>query len=285
MTLRWLVLLALVPAVAAEGQAYSSRAEAIRDPRLHAVRARYDSGFAKVVAAVDTANERLAPLRLLARFKNAHVGWAVQYGDTIVAMVPSPASAWLVVVPPDHPALSDLGSVLVPDKTATVPAVRVKPDLIAPTWAGVFLAYELSHVADAVMAVLPADPTESDFRKAQVRAYGLEYMATVAAGGPAYVRRLDSLIALVAPTSLHALASRTVSVLRGAYAGLDSLLGDIPPLSNIEEQRRAGVFAISMLFRFAEVNGRPDRELEAALHCLPACERRLRGAVVVPPRP
>jgi hypothetical protein len=283
MTIRRLILLACVPAVAAEAQAYSSGAEASRDPRLRAVGARYDSGFAKVVAAVDTADERLAPLRQFARFKKEHVGWAVQYGDTIVAMYPQGGSAWLVVVPPDHPALADLGSVLVPDPTATVPAVRVKPDLIAPVWAGIFLAYELSHLADAVL--LPADPTKSGFRKAEARAYGLEYMATVAVGGPAYVRRLDSLIAAVAPTSLHALASTIPSVLRGAYASLDSLFGDIAPVSNIEEQRRAGVFAVSMLFRFAEVNGRPLSELEAALQCLPDCRRRLGGAVVVPQRP
>src|SRR5918996_4836747 len=136
MTLRWLILLVCVSAVAAQGQAHSSSAQPTRDPRLHAVRARYDSGFAQVVAAVDTTDERLAPLRLFARFKNDHVGWAVQYGDAFFAMGPSRARAWLVVVPPDHPALAELGSVLVPAKTASVPVVRVKPDLIAPTWAG-----------------------------------------------------------------------------------------------------------------------------------------------------
>lgn len=261
------VALGLLNATAAQAQ--TARADDLALAR--AVATRYDSAFAAMVARVDSADPQLGVLHSLAGFKSRHVAWAVEREGALFAIAPSQAAAWLVVVPENDPMFARMESILTPAHDATVPATRIKPDTIAAPWAAIFLSYALSHLADQVMEVLPADPSPSDLTRASLRAYGLEYRAAQAIGGRPFVAHLDSIVALERPDSAVALALRLPDVLRRDYDALNGYFGTQAALTDREEQRRAGVLAISVLFRYAGTRNVSDEELGRALHCFGGC--------------
>lgn len=260
---------ATLAALPVSGQSTTSTAD--RDTPQHLLSVHYDSAFAALVATIDSTDTELAPLLSLARFKALHVAWAVERQGAIYALVPSRARAWLVAVPREDPAFARMGSILERDGGASVPAVRIKTEFISSRWAAIFLTFELSGLADDVLDIMPAAPTDADHLAASLRAYELEYLATLAFGGAGYAVALDTLLSNARPATARQLAEQLPVLLRQHFPTLDSHFGGVDALTEREEQRRAGVFAMSLLLRFASRAQLTDEEIGAAMRCFGGC--------------
>lgn len=260
---------ATLAALPVSGQSTTSTAD--RDTPQHRLSVHYDSAFAALVATIDSTDTELAPLLSLARFKALHVAWAVEREGAMYALVPSRARAWLVAVPREDPAFARMGSILERDDGATVPAVRIKTEFISPQWAAIFLTFELSGLADEILEVMPAEPKEEDYLAASLRAYELEYLATLASGGARYAVMLDTMLSNARATTARQLAERLPELLGQHFAALDGHFGGVQALTEREEQRRAGVFAMSLLLRFAARAQLTNEEIGAAMRCFGGC--------------
>jgi hypothetical protein len=147
----------------------------------------------------------------------------------------------------------------------------VKEDTIAVAWAAVFLAYELSHLRDEVLDLLPPEPKSLQLAASSRRAYGAELAALRALAGSALDAHLDSVIAASAPKTARAFAEGMVPVLQRGFDTFDALVSSQKALTRREEQRRAGVYAAALLLRFAELRFLSDEDFAAALRCMGGC--------------
>ena len=93
-------------------------------------------------------------------------------------------------------------------------------------------------LADDVLGTLPSNPTEADHLGASLRAYELEYRA---------------------------------SLVKVQFASLDGLISSTKALSKREAERRAGVFAMGLLLRFAAQRDLSDEEIGRAMRCFGGC--------------
>src|SRR6266571_6539796 len=122
---------------------------------LSDIRATYDSGFARLIAALpasarDTASD-LWPLWQVGRFRAQSVAWVRMSGSRYLALARGPRMpAWLVIVPPGSDALRHMGGTLQLDPTATILVAQIAPEHVTATWAGVFLTHQLSLLASYV---------------------------------------------------------------------------------------------------------------------------------------
>lgn len=236
------------------------------------VAARYDSAFSALVTAArqDTAKYRW--ILELADFKAERIGWGVELNGSLRAVTTVRREAYLVVVPSDDPAYARMGSIMETDPGATLRATRVKADTIAGAWAAIFLAFELSHLRDDILGLLPEDATSAQFAASSRRAYGAEYLAALALGGGATEQFLDSVLTAVGPESLRSLAEGARAILRQSFDRFDAHIATQKALTEREEQRRAGVYAVSLLLRYAETRDVSDLEFAGALRCVGGCK-------------
>jgi hypothetical protein len=244
------------------------------DPNLalgQHVAARYDSAFASLVAAASRDTSTFGWLLELASLKAERVGWAVENRGTLRAVTTTRREAYLVVVPADDPAYARMGSVMETDAGATLRATRVKADTIAGAWAAIFLAFELSHIRDDLLALLPRTAKPAQFATSSRRAYAAEYLAARALGGHALEHHLDSVLTAVAPESIQTLAEGMRPVLQQSFVRFDGLITSQKALTEREEQRRAGVYAVSLLLRYVETRAVSDLDFAAALRCMGGC--------------
>ena len=235
------------------------------------VAARYDSAFASLVSAARRDSTTFGWLLELARLKSERIGWAVENKGQLRAVTTTRRAAYLVVVPADDPAYVRMGSIMETDPDATLRATRVKADTIAGEWAAIFLAFELSHLRDDILGLLPQNAKPAQFAASSRRAYGAEYLAARALGGPAVEQHLDSVLKAVAPASARSLAEGMRPILQQSGDRFDALLAAQNALTEREEQRRAGVYAVSLLLRFADARAVSDSEFAAALRCVGGC--------------
>ena len=252
----------------------SGRAQAGADANLalgRQVAARYDSAFAALVAAAARDSATFGWLLELATFKSRRIGWAVEREGSLRAVTTARREAYLVVVPQDDPAYARMGSVMETDNGATIRATRVKADTIATAWSAVFLAFELSHIRDDLLGLLPPDAKPAQFAASSRRAYGAEYLAARVIGGPPLEAHLDSVLTALAPRSVRALAEGLRPELRRSFDRFDALVSTQRALSEREEQRRAGVYALSLVLRYSEQHEISDVDFAAALRCIGGC--------------
>lgn len=235
------------------------------------VAARYDSAFAALIETASADTAAYGWLLDLARLKAERIGWAYEQNGQLLAITTRRREAFLVVVPADDPAYARMGSIMETDPGASVRATRVKEDMIAGPWAAIFLAFELSHIRDDVLGLLPETATPEQFAKATRRAYGAEYLAARATGGRPLVQHLDSVLAANVTKSAQELAEGLIPVLRQSFDRFDSLISPQKALTTREEQRRAGVYAAALLLRYAERRPLSDTEFASALQCLGGC--------------
>lgn len=236
------------------------------------VAARYDSAFSALVIAARQDTAAFGWILELARLKAERVGWGVELNGSLRAVTTVRREAYLVVVPSDDPAYARMGSIMETDADASLRATRVKADTIAGAWAAVFLSFELSHIRDDILGLLPQDATPAQFAASSRRAYSAEYLAARALGGRATEQHLDSVLTTVAPESIKALAEGVRPILRRSFGGFDALLTTQRALTEREEQRRAGVYAVSLLLRYAETRAVSDQDFGAALRCIGGCQ-------------
>src|SRR5436189_192964 len=130
---------------------------------LSSIRATYDTGFARLMAALpasarDTSSE-LWPVWQIGQFRTQAVAWVQMSGDRYLALSRgSRMPAWLVVVPPGSDALRRMKGTLQMDPTATILVAQIAPEQVTVTWAGVFLTHQLSLLASYVQGdTLPSD--------------------------------------------------------------------------------------------------------------------------------
>lgn len=237
------------------------------------VAARYDSAFAVLVARAEQDSSRYRWLLELAQFKRERLGWGVESEGRVLAVTPARRDAWLVVVPATDPAYGRMGSILESDPGATVVSTRVKEDSIALAWAAVFLAFELSHLRDEVLDLLPPEPKSLQLAASSRRAYAAELAALRALAGPAMDAHLDSVITATGPKTAVEMAEGILPVLRSGFDTFDALVSSQKALTEREEQRRAGVYAAALLLRLAEQRFQSDEEFAAALRCMGGCRQ------------
>jgi hypothetical protein len=235
------------------------------------VAARYDSAFAALVAVARTDTSAFGWLLELARLKAERVGWAYERNGELRAITTIRREAYLVVVPVGDPAYARMGSIMETDHGASVRATRVKADTMAGAWAAIFLAFELSHIRDDLLQLLFEDSKPALFAASSRRAYGAEYLAARALGGRAVEQHMDSVLTAVAPESPKALAEGIRPVIQKSFDRFDALISSQKALTEREEQRRAGVYAVALLLRYAETRGMNDSDFAAALRCVGGC--------------
>lgn len=234
--------------------------------------ARYDSAFLALELRARSDTTAYAWLLELARFKAQRVGWGVEQSGTIRAVTRVRRDAYLVVVPTDDPAYKRMGSIMETDSDASVRATRVKADTIAAEWAAIFLAFELSHIRDDLLGLLSENATQAEFAASSRRAYSAEYLAARVLAGPVLEQHLDSVLSALAPGSVKDLAAGLSPVLRQSFERFDAIVSPQRALTEREEQRRAGVYAVGLLLRFSELNQVADLEFGSALRCIGGCK-------------
>lgn len=235
------------------------------------VATRYDSAFASLVAKARRDTTVFGWLLTLDSLKAARVGWAVEQKGYLRAITTSRRDAYLVVVPPDDPAYARMGSVMETDDGATLRATRVKADTIGAEWAAIFLAFELSHIRDDLLGLLSSTAKPAQFAASSRRAYGAEYLAARAFGGPPLEAHLDSVLAALAPQSPRELAEALLPVLQQSFDRFDTLISAQRALTTREEQRRAGVYAAALLLRYSDAKRVSDLDFAEALRCIGGC--------------
>lgn len=239
--------------------------------RNRKVAVRFDSAWTLLAEAARRDSSTFAWLLELDRLKEARIGWAFEQDGEILAITTSRRDAYLVVVPKSDPAYTRMGSVMETDGGASVRATRVKADSIAVAWAAVFLSYELSHIRDDLLGILPESAKPGQLAASSRRAYTAEYLALRALGGRALEQHFDSILTAVAPASVVSLAEGLLPVLRQSFGRFDALLTKQAALTEREEQRRAGVYAVALLLRYAESRGVSDEEFARAVRCIGGC--------------
>jgi hypothetical protein len=252
----------------------STSAQALSPERLahgQRVAARYDSAFASLVAIAKRDSAAFAWLLDLSRFKAEHIGWGYESNGRLMAITPARRNAWLTIVPADDSAYARMGSLMESDFDASVRSTRVKADTISAEWSAVFLSFELSHLRDDVLNIMPENPKPSQFDASTRRAYSAEYLAARAFGGRAMEKHLDSVITAMAPQSSKDFAERLISVLQSSFNDFDALVSKHSALTEREEQRRGGVYAAALLLRYAEQHNVSDAAFAAALRCIGGC--------------
>lgn len=236
------------------------------------VAARYDSAFSALVVSARQDTAAFGWLLELARLKAERIGWGVELNGSLRAVTTVRREAYFVVVPSDDPAYARMGSIMETDADASLRATRVKADTIAGAWAAIFLAFELSHMRDDLLGLLPDNATPAHFAASTRRAYSAEYQAVRAFGGRAAEQYLDSVLTAAAPESPKALAEGVRPLLQQSFSRFDALISTQKALTEREEQRRAGVYAVSLLLRYAETRSVSDLDFAAALRCIGGCK-------------
>lgn len=236
------------------------------------VAARIDSAFASLVDSARRDTTTFAWFLELARLKSQRVGWAVENHGDLRAVTTVRREAYFVVVPTDDPAYARMGSVMETDRGASIRASRVKADTIAAAWMAVFLAFELSHMRDDLLNLLPQDSKDVQYAKSSRRAYQAEYLAARILGGSALEQYLDSVVSAAAPRSARSFAEGMIPILQQSFARLDAFVSSQKALTEREEQRRVGVFAAALLLRYAERHPVSDLDFATALRCIGGCQ-------------
>lgn len=235
------------------------------------VAARYDSAFASVVRSARRDTATFSWLLELAQFKAERVGWGFVDHGTIRAVTNIVREAYFLVVPYDDPAYQTMRSVMQSDPTASMYATLVTPDTISRPWAGVFLTFELSRMRDHVLGLMPQPPAPEHLAAATRRAYGAEYLALRAVGGRALDQHLDSVLVAANPQSLMALAQDLPPMVQKSFHSFDALISSQSALTEREESRRGGAYAVALLLRYAEQRRFRDADFAAAVQCIGGC--------------
>jgi len=218
------------------------------DTLLDRLRAIYDSGFAHVMAAVpDSAAEPgLWPLWALGRFKRNAVSWARLIGNGYYPLQEGPAAAgWLAIVPPGHRMLRSMPSGLALDPSPTIHVVRIRPDEVTPTWAGLFLVHEVMHLADRALGAEPPRPTRHQFLMSEFRAYELELLAADRLSAGRLRLALDIALDVTQPTSLQSLVSEARALAAAQHEAFAALISPERPNSSTSMHSCAPVVTVS----------------------------------------
>lgn len=221
------------------------------------LRARYDKGFARVVASLpeDAESSPYGAVWLIARFKGQNVAWAGLRGNAYYAIESGPWPAgWLAVVPPGNFILSHMNSALDIDPSTTINVLRIKPDKVTELWAGLFLVHGLSHLADRVTGVEPPDATHQQYLMGELRAYNLVLLAASLVSGGVLDRHLDEVLGCWRPVSIEGLADRLQAMDSTDIAYLDSSVPAGSPESEAEATLRADFYRLTLALRYAEVH-------------------------------
>ncbi len=230
------------------------------------VRDRYDQAFLALTQGLpqQTAGTPLERLGIIAEFRRDWVRWAKLDGASYTALESARAgSAWMVVVPPGHPALDAMASTLEvrAESGGRLHILLIKPQMVSQTWAAIFLVHELSHLLDRVTGLEPSEPTREQFLLGELRAYETELVAAdfVSQGRiSAAIRTLTDRWPSAALEEIPGLVNRLGE---GDWRNLDSAMGAVPPESEAERGLRGGFYLVAAALIHAQ--GRPDYREEA----------------------
>jgi hypothetical protein len=235
------------------------------------VRDRYDAGLATIFALLSSEEARTAyaPLVALQVFREQHVRWA-ELRDTMYYALESGQgiAAWLVVIPPGHPDLDSIPTTLSIDPTATINVARMKPQLLSPTWAGVALIHELSHLGDRALGLEPMMPTRKQFLEGELRAYALEMMALDLLTAGKFSAGLTATLEQWMPASVHEVIARVQPLDVGTEIALRLWAGIDPAESDAERLVRRGLYVVALVLAYIDSKGLSSDVVLSALDAL-----------------
>ena len=256
-----------------------------------ALRAVYDSGFARVVRAVPSLTLRdptpLRQLRDLCLFRTEQVHWAKVEGDAyvsaepgvpfegagrlillgrglLVARVGASRSGWLAIVPPGHRILRAMPGFMGVDMGPTH-ALLIRPAAVTPTWAGLLFVHHLSHLQEAVLGTVKGNLTRQQEEQVEIRVLWRTLTAADLLAQGNLRPALDIVIGRLHPDSLAELAEQVDTLDFSDFRFLDRTLPADGPVSDAEAQDRAAFFTVAFLIRYAETHPGPLPQLLAAI--------------------
>jgi len=227
------------------------------DQLVAAIRAEYDSGFAKLLAALpptasDTSSD-VWPLWALGQFRATRVAWVALQGETYRAIgYGHRMPAYLVVVPPGSPADRRMKGFLQLDPTTSLLVAQMAPVHVSPTWAGLFLLHQLSLLSDLAHPGAPSPQSATEEARSDLQAADLELVAADFLAQGRFRVALDSALAEWRPESPADLAGRVRRAAPSALLPIQASVPSEPARSDAETRLRGGVVATSLLIRYCE---------------------------------
>ena len=225
---------------------------------VSALRDVYDTSFARIESALpaEAHNESSPywPLWAIARFRRNAVGWAELRGEQYHDVRSGPAArAWLVIVPPDTPAWGRMRGTLQLDPTATILVAQIALRPVTTEWAGIFLARQLSLLADHALGVISVPSTDEQHYTTEFRGYQMELIAADLLAGGRLRHAIDSLFRAEQLASLERLAQLVSGLTTHQARILDDPSLSVPPRSDAELILRGGFLAAALTVRYCEL--------------------------------
>jgi len=239
---------------------------------LASIRAGYDSGFTKLIAALPaTARDRSTNLWLLwqlGQFRTQAVAWARLDGNRYLSINQGTLMpAWLVVVPPGSEALRRMRGTLQLDPTATILVAQMAPEPVTPTWAGVFLMHQLSLLASYVQGDTVGDSAAA---RIDLQANYIELVAGDFVAQGRLLAAIDTIFARWEPQSPNEAVRRITTADRSLLLTLQATVSRESPRSNAEAELRGGFAVVAMVVRYCERHNLPANQCAALLQQIPS---------------
>jgi len=239
---------------------------------LASIRAGYDSGFTKLIAALPaTARDRSTNLWLLwqlGQFRTQAVAWARLDGNRYLSINQGTLMpAWLVVVPPGSEALRRMRGTLQLDPTATILVAQMAPEPVTPTWAGVFLMHQLSLLASYVQGDTVGDSAAA---RIDLQANYIELVAGDFVAQGRLLAAIDTIFARWEPQSPNEAVRRITTADRSLLLTLQATVSQESPRSKAEAELRGGFAVVAMVVRYCERHNLPANQCAALLQQIPS---------------
>ena len=239
---------------------------------LASIRAGYDSGFTKLIAALPaTARDRSTNLWLLwqlGQFRTQAVAWARLDGNRYLSINQGTLMpAWLVVVPPGSEALRRMRGTLQLDPTATILVAQMAPEPVTPTWAGVFLMHQLSLLASYVQGDTVGDSAAA---RIDLQANYIELVAGDFVAQGRLLAAIDTIFARWEPQSPNEAVRRITTADRSLLLTLQATVSRESPRSKAEAELRGGFAVVAMVVRYCERHNLPANQCAALLQQIPS---------------
>ena len=239
---------------------------------LASIRAGYDSGFTKLIAALPaTARDRSTNLWLLwqlGQFRTQAVAWARLDGNRYLSIDQGTLMpAWLAVVPPGSEALRRMRGTLQLDPTATILVAQMAPEPVTPTWAGVFLMHQLSLLASYVQGDTVGDSAAA---RIDLQANYIELVAGDFVAQGRLLAAIDTIFARWEPQSPNEAVRRITTADRSLLLTLQATVSQESPRSKAEAELRGGFAVVAMVVRYCERHNLPANQCAALLQQIPS---------------